>query len=111
MINLKITEKNGPVVAIRQVYEMDEYLMITSGGQLMRGRVKDISVIGRATQGVRLINLKGDDRLVSIAKIEEKDTLASANGTNGAGAPGPEGSADGGSPDPGGVDGKDGEPG
>ena len=87
VINLKITEKNGPVVAVRQVYDTDEYLMITTGGQLMRGRIKDISVIGRATQGVRLINLKTDDRLVSIARIEEKDALSSANG---AGPPGPE---------------------
>jgi len=92
VINLKITEKNGPVVGVRQVYDTDEYLMITSGGQLMRGRIKDISVIGRATQGVRLINLKGDDRLVSIARIDEKDVLSS---TNGAGLPEAEGSEDG----------------
>ena len=89
VINLKITGKNGPVVGVRQVYDTDEYLMITSGGQLMRGRIRDISVIGRATQGVRLINLKGDDRLVSIARIEEKDVLSSANG---AGSPETEGS-------------------
>ena len=53
VINLRVTEKTGPVVAIRQVYDTDEYLLITGGGKIIRGRVEDISVIGRATQGVR----------------------------------------------------------
>ena len=94
VINLKITGKNGPVVGVRQVYDTDEYLMITSGGQLMRGRIKAISVIGRATQGVRLINLNGADRLVSIARIEEKDVLSSANGAGSPETEGSEGGAD-----------------
>ncbi len=88
VINLKITEKNGPVVAIRQVYDTDGYLLITSGGKIIRGRVEKVSVIGRATQGVRLINLADEDVLVSIARIEERDALEGADLTNGAGSNG-----------------------
>ncbi len=71
VINIKVTEKNGPVVGIRRVTEDDEFMLITSGGQLIRSRVRDVSVIGRSTQGVRLMGLAEGDRVVSLARIEE----------------------------------------
>ncbi len=71
VINIKVTEKNGPVVGIRRVTEDDEFMLITTGGQLIRSRVQDVSVIGRATQGVRLIGVKEGDRVAALARIEE----------------------------------------
>ena len=71
VINIKVTEKNGPVVGIRRVIEDDEFMLITTGGQLIRSRVQDVSIIGRATQGVRLIGVKEGDRVAALARIEE----------------------------------------
>ena len=71
VINIKVTEKNGPVVGIRRVTEDDEFMLITSGGQLIRSRVQDVSLIGRAAQGVRLIGVKEGDRVAALARIEE----------------------------------------
>ncbi|MEE9274923.1 MAG: DNA gyrase subunit A [bacterium] len=71
VINLKVTGKNGEVVGIRRVNDDDEFMLITTGGQLIRARVADVSVIGRATQGVRLIGVKGEDRVAALARIEE----------------------------------------
>ena len=71
VINIKVTEKNGPVVGIRRVTEDDEFMLITTGGQLIRSRVQDVSIIGRATQGVRLIGVKEGDRVAALARIEE----------------------------------------
>ncbi len=71
VINIRVTERNGPVVGIRRVTEDDEFMLITSGGQLIRSRVQDVSVIGRATQGVRLIGVKEGDRVAALARIEE----------------------------------------
>ena len=71
VINIKVTEKNGPVVGIRRVTEDDEFMLITTGGQLIRSRVQNVSIIGRATQGVRLIGVKEGDRVAALARIEE----------------------------------------
>ena len=71
VINIKVTEKNGPVVGIRRVTEDDEFMLITTGGQLIRSRVQDVSIIGRATQGVRLIGVKEGDRVAALGRIEE----------------------------------------
>ena len=71
VINIKVTEKNGPVVGIQRVTEDDEFMLITIGGQLIRSRVQKVSIIGRATQGVRLIGVKEGDRVAALARIEE----------------------------------------
>ena len=71
VINIKVTEKKGPVIGIRRVTADDEFVLITIGGQLIRSRVQDVSVIGRATQGVRLIGVKEGDRVAALARIEE----------------------------------------
>jgi DNA gyrase subunit A len=69
--NLEITEKNGHVVGIAQVHEDEELLVITEQGKILRTPANDIRTIGRATQGVRLMDLEGDDKIVSVALVEK----------------------------------------
>lgn len=76
IITIKVTDKNGPVVGLTQVTAQDDVMLISNEGQLIRVRVKDISVMGRATQGVRLISLRGDERVMSQAKIIQEDQAA-----------------------------------
>ncbi len=73
VINIKTSSRNGKVVAMRPVRDDDEVMMITQGGMAVRIPVKDVRVMGRATQGVRVVNLKPDDRVVSIAKVEKEE--------------------------------------
>ena len=67
---IQLTEKNGVVAAIRYVREEDEILIVTEGGMLIRINVSEISRFGRAAQGVRVIRLDEDDRVVSVARAE-----------------------------------------
>jgi DNA gyrase subunit A len=70
MINIKTTERNGGVVAVASVTDDDQLLVVTRDGIMMRLTVKDISEIGRNTQGVRIITLKSeDDAVVAVAKL------------------------------------------
>jgi DNA gyrase subunit A len=73
IINIQTSERNGKVVGIAQVTDEDELMLITQQGKILRMAAKDIRTIGRATQGVRLIDIEGDDRAVSIARLAEKD--------------------------------------
>jgi DNA gyrase subunit A len=73
VINIKSNERNGDVIAIIDVLDRDELMLMTQSGMMVRTSMADIRVIGRATQGVRLIQLKGDDILTSAARIEESD--------------------------------------
>jgi DNA gyrase subunit A len=73
VINLKVTEKNGPVAGIKSVTDADQLLLITQSGMLIRIKVKDIRETGRAAQGVRLIYLEEGDRVVAVAKLAEPD--------------------------------------
>ncbi|WP_233579095.1 DNA gyrase subunit A [Tautonia sociabilis] len=79
LIDIKTTDRNGPVVAIAKVTEDDEVMLTTVGGNIIRTRVGDVSLIGRNTQGVRLIRLDDDDSVSSLAKLPEEE-LSSANG-------------------------------
>ncbi len=69
--NLEITDKNGHVVGIAQVQEEEELLVITEQGKILRTPANDIRTIGRATQGVRLMDLEGEDKIVSVALVEK----------------------------------------
>jgi DNA gyrase subunit A len=72
IIDIKTTERNGRVVGILQVKDSDEVMLVTNGGMLIRMRVKEISVIGRNTQGVRLIALEnGQEKVMAISKLPE----------------------------------------
>jgi DNA gyrase subunit A len=73
VINLKVTEKNGPVAGIKSVTDVDQLLLITQSGMLIRIKVKDIRETGRAAQGVKLIDLEEGDRVVAVAKLAEPD--------------------------------------
>jgi DNA gyrase subunit A len=73
--NLEVTERNGQVVSIAQV-RGEELLVITEQGKILRTPAADIRTIGRATQGVRLMDLGDDDRVVSVALVEPDDPLA-----------------------------------
>jgi DNA gyrase subunit A len=73
IINIQTSDRNGKVVGIIQVRDDDELMLITQQGKILRMASKDIRTIGRSTQGVRLIDIEGDDRAVSIARLAEKD--------------------------------------
>ncbi|TAN37786.1 MAG: DNA gyrase subunit A [Verrucomicrobia bacterium] len=73
LITIKTSERNGLVVGAHAVRENDALMLITSGGQMIRMAVSDMRSIGRNTQGVRLINLTGDDKLVSATTVEPED--------------------------------------
>jgi DNA gyrase subunit A len=66
---IKTSDRNGQVVDILAVHDDDEVLMVTAGGIIQRIRVRDVSVIGRNTQGVRIIRLDEGDKLVSLARV------------------------------------------
>ena len=75
VITIKCNEKTGLVIGVEQVIENDEILVITTNGNIIRMRVNEISVIGRNTQGVRVVSLKNDNRVVCVEKlIEESET-------------------------------------
>ncbi len=73
VISIQCSDRNGQVVGAIQVTEQDEMMLITDQGTLVRLRASDISVIGRNTQGVRLINLASGERLVSLQRVAEDD--------------------------------------
>ncbi|MBN2061039.1 MAG: DNA gyrase subunit A [Deltaproteobacteria bacterium] len=71
ILTIKHTEKNGPVVYSYQVSDQDQLMIITEHGKIIRLRVADISVIGRNTQGVKLIDLGENEKVVGVAKLME----------------------------------------
>ncbi|MBK7949802.1 MAG: DNA gyrase subunit A [Deltaproteobacteria bacterium] len=73
IINIRANERNGAVVGIAQVFDGDDVMLITDGGKVLRCPVDGISSMGRATQGVRVMNLSPDEKLVSIARVTEED--------------------------------------
>jgi DNA gyrase subunit A len=73
IINIQASERNGKVIGVAQVTDDDELMLITQQGKILRMASSAIRSIGRATQGVRLIEIEGDDRAVSIARLAEKD--------------------------------------
>jgi len=80
IINIQASDRNGKVIGVAQVTDDDELMLITQQGKILRMASKGIRTIGRSTQGVRLIDIEGDDRAVSIARLAESD----ADETNGA---------------------------
>ncbi|MBW1740160.1 MAG: DNA gyrase subunit A [Deltaproteobacteria bacterium] len=73
VITIKTTERNGMVVAILLVVDEDDLMLVTDRGKIIRMSVKDVSVIGRNTQGVRLIAMAPGERVASAARLAEKD--------------------------------------
>ncbi|WP_224363784.1 DNA gyrase subunit A [Hyalangium versicolor] len=89
IIDIKTTERNGKVVGLVQVKDGDEVMLVTNGGMLIRMKAKEISVIGRNTQGVRLIALEnGTEKVTGISKLpesteSEEDTGSGSGETQG----------------------------
>jgi len=73
VITMKTTDKTGRVIGVQQVTEEDQLMLITNIGKIIRLRIKDIRVIGRNTQGVRLIEIEEGERVVSLARLAEKE--------------------------------------
>ncbi|MFZ0450705.1 MAG: DNA gyrase subunit A [Desulfatiglandaceae bacterium] len=72
ILTIKTSLRNGPVVASYQVTQSDQVMIITEHGKIIRMKVADISVIGRNTQGVKLIDLGEGERVVGVAKLMEE---------------------------------------
>ena len=71
ILTIKTSERNGPVVYSYQVNDQDQLMIITGHGKIIRLRVGDISIIGRNTQGVKLIDLAEGEKVVGVAKVVE----------------------------------------
>jgi len=76
IINIAASERNGDVVAVVYVHEGDALLLITQQGMILRMATNDVRAIGRATQGVRLIDIADEDKVVSVARLAEKEDEA-----------------------------------
>ncbi|WP_440877300.1 DNA topoisomerase (ATP-hydrolyzing) subunit A [Thalassotalea sp. PLHSN55] len=83
VVSIKVSERNGPVVGAVQVEELDEIMAITDNGTLVRTRVNEVSVIGRNTQGVRLIRTADDEHVVALQRIDEIQESEVDNGEEG----------------------------
>jgi DNA gyrase subunit A len=70
VISIQTSERNGQVVGAVQVVDEDEVMMITNGGTLVRNRVADVSSMGRNTQGVIMIRLSKEEKLIGIERVE-----------------------------------------
>ncbi len=82
--NVEVTDKNGAVVAIAQIHANEELLVMTEWGKILRTPANEIRTIGRATQGVRLMELEGEDKIVSVALVEAAtDETPATNGDPG----------------------------
>jgi DNA gyrase subunit A len=73
VISIRLTEKSGNAVGLLQVKDEDEVVLITNSGKLIRTKANTISVQGRNTQGVKLMDLEADDRIVSIGRVVEEE--------------------------------------
>ncbi|MFU2047944.1 DNA topoisomerase (ATP-hydrolyzing) subunit A [Avibacterium gallinarum] len=73
VISIKVSERNGKVVAATQVEENDQIMLITDAGTLVRTRVSEVSIVGRNTQGVRLIRTAEDEQVVSLERVCDVD--------------------------------------
>ncbi len=73
IITIKTSARNGPVIAVLQVDDQDEVMLISSGSKVLRLRTDGIPTMGRNTQGVRLMELDPDERIVSVARVAERE--------------------------------------
>ena len=73
VITYKITPKTGNIVGIRMASEDEDVMLITNSGTIIRIKVKDVSILGRATQGVTLMRTTGEERVVSIETIAPEE--------------------------------------
>jgi DNA gyrase subunit A len=82
VITIRTTPRNGQVVGVAQVVDDDQVMLITDGGKVLRSPVSGISTMGRATQGVRLMDLAPNEKLVSMARLAESDVAETGGGNS-----------------------------
>ncbi len=75
MKTLNITEKTGKLISINSVTDADDLMIINKSGLTIRMEVSDLRVMGRATQGVRLINIKENDSIAAVTKVMKEDEV------------------------------------
>jgi DNA gyrase subunit A len=84
--DIRTTERNGPVIGVLSVRDSDDIMLITAQGMVNRTHINEIRIVGRNTQGVRIMDLKEGDKIASIAKIAQEDAEpmlnSSMNDTN-----------------------------
>jgi DNA gyrase subunit A len=83
IITFKVTDKTGPIVALKEVQPDDELMMITRHGIIIRVPVDGIRVIGRNTQGVKVMNLEAGDAVVGVARVVKEDEGGAEEGAGG----------------------------
>lgn len=83
--DIKTTKRNGPVVSVVRVTDGDELLMMTARGKIQRIAAADVSVIGRNTQGVRIMNLDSDDSLAAVVRVPADEVADEADAASEAG--------------------------
>lgn len=88
---LNLTEKTGSLISIKSVTDDDDLMIINKSGVMIRLAVAELRVMGRATQGVRLINLKGNDEIASVAKVPASDEEEMVEGAEDNGTESPDG--------------------
>ena len=76
VISIQCNERNGDVIAAQQVLPEDEVILVTDGGTLVRIKVAEISLVGRNTQGVRLINLSSGEKLIKMQRVVEIEEVS-----------------------------------
>ncbi len=81
IINIQTSDRNGKVVGMAYVHDDDELMLVTQQGMIIRMKAGDMRVIGRATQGVRLIEMEEGDQVVAVAKLAEKDDESGNGGS------------------------------
>ena len=80
VITIKTSARNGKMIGVQQITESDDVMLITDKGKIIRLRGRDISVIGRNTQGVKLIELEPGEKVVALARLAEKDEEPNGQG-------------------------------
>ena len=75
MIGIQASERNGDIVGAVQVNDNEEMMLISNQGTLVRSKVSEVSVLGRNTQGVRLIRLRNDEQLTGLERVDEPEEV------------------------------------
>jgi DNA gyrase subunit A len=83
VIAMQTSDRNGALVGAIQVFDGDELMLISDMGTLVRTKGDEVSVLGRNTQGVRLIKLRNEEMLNSVSRIEEQEESPEENGDDG----------------------------
>jgi DNA gyrase subunit A len=94
IISLKVSDKTGEVISAKHVTAGDGLILITQAGMIIRLSVADVRLVGRSTQGVKLIDLDPEDRVVAVAKLDEPAPSEVEPDTDPGGGGGPSGPED-----------------